>query len=1006
MTVTFQTDVIETAQCRYGVMSFFTNDTTVSRSLKEYGEWAQAEIEFLRALIDRGAVVVDVGAFIGTHTLAFADKAGADGKVYAYEPQPAFFALLKKNVEQNGRANVALIHAGVSDHPGEILLGEADGAASGNFGGTRLEIRPTASGAGHGQRIRIGTIDQLGLANCDLLKIDAENMELEVLRGALQTIRQTRPVIFAESNSIESAAPVLEFAKQEGYLVYGFNVQAYNPENFRSSGTNIFGDSREAALVLIPVERLAFIQERVAQIKLDPPLIPIANADDLALALLKKPQYKYEVMAEGRAASVLGVDFWATESQLQQLRSEAEQRTKEVAGLQAQQRELTGQIAELQRQAAELQRENGDTKRSLARTMRDLDDVQRTHAQTLHDLQTKTAQLSQIYSSRGWRALSVYYRVRNKLAGSIGDAGAAGYRPRMLVEGIRLLRDMKLVEQSKLLDSQWYLQQNPDVASAGVDPVRHYVRRGHLEGRDPGPLFSTRKYLINNPDVVAAGLNPLVHYLRHGRAEGRLAFPVVDKPARSAAAAVLESSPKQRSKAPRSAGGNGWLKEGLKVAKGAAKAQTPLVLRPERIEASRVAPARPPAGRALLCVSHVTPYPPRAGNEAHLNRMLSWLGRQGFEVVPLLCPLAGEALSEQRLREAAEAYPNLIVCERDGRLWHAAGSGDLVEGLRGVRPRDFSTLLGENKAATTSAQKLVGILRTFCPDVLMEVILHLDKVLQPEILLANYIFMTRPFPLLRADLLKHVDTNDLFSTKKKKVNTYGIDDSLALTEEEEASLAGRADLVSAVQPIETEKLRKMLPGKPVVTIGMDFDPVAPIPVPAEPVVLLIASDNPMNVMGLQDFLRFAWPMIRREVPGVQLRIGGAVGRKVEVEDPVIEVMDWIEDLPAAYAGARVVINPAVAGTGLKIKTVEALSHLRTIVLWPAGVDGLGPDARAFCRIVTNWYEFAQQVIDMCRKDEAAGALVQRHEDIRRMFSAATVYAELEAALNGLCTVAK
>ena len=97
---------IETRPCRYGLTSFFRNDTIVSRSLKEYGEWAQAEIDFLLALVGSRDTVLDIGAFIGTHTLAFAKRVHGGGEVYAFEPQPVFFEVLKKNVDQNGMANV------------------------------------------------------------------------------------------------------------------------------------------------------------------------------------------------------------------------------------------------------------------------------------------------------------------------------------------------------------------------------------------------------------------------------------------------------------------------------------------------------------------------------------------------------------------------------------------------------------------------------------------------------------------------------------------------------------------------------------------------------------------------------------------------------------------------------------------------------------------------------------------------------------------------------------
>lgn len=74
-------------------------------------------------------------------------------------------------------------------------------------------------------------------------------------------------------------------------------------------------------------------------------------------------------------------------------------------------------------------------------------------------------------------------------------------------------------------DSQYYLEDNPDVAEAGMDPVLHYLEHGTVEGRDPTPAFSTAYYLETNPDVAEAGINPYYHYLVQGRGEGRRPSP-------------------------------------------------------------------------------------------------------------------------------------------------------------------------------------------------------------------------------------------------------------------------------------------------------------------------------------------------------------------------------------------------------------------------------------------------------------------------------------------------
>ena len=77
------------------------------------------------------------------------------------------------------------------------------------------------------------------------------------------------------------------------------------------------------------------------------------------------------------------------------------------------------------------------------------------------------------------------------------------------------------IMRSGVFDQVWYLNNNPDVAAAGINPIRHYLSHGAREGRNPSPEFSTHDYLIHNPDVAAAGINPLVHFVLYGVAEGR-----------------------------------------------------------------------------------------------------------------------------------------------------------------------------------------------------------------------------------------------------------------------------------------------------------------------------------------------------------------------------------------------------------------------------------------------------------------------------------------------------
>ena len=428
---------------------------------------------------------------------------------------------------------------------------------------------------------------------------------------------------------------------------------------------------------------------------------------------------------------------------------------------------------------------------------------------------------------------------------------------------------------------------------------------------------------------------------------------------------------------------------------------SPFRLRP--LAPTAAGQSRPRGSRRLICVSHVLPHPPGAGNAYRIARMLAWLAQHGWEVLLVVCPLVDAEVSEHDVQQAAAVFPNLIVWRHDNTLLHHVScDGALLDTLDGRRPRRFAAAIGEDAAGGERARRTIDILRMFCPDGPLELLLHLEQHFDPQIVLAEYVFMTRAFPLLRPAVRKAIDTIDVFSNKPDKVERFGIDDFWTMAEREEARLLERADLLIAIQPEEAADLAALAPRVPVVSVGVDFDiPEHVAPPPAAPVILLIGSGNKINAKGLADFLRFAWPLVRRDVPDAELRVAGLVGASSEVSAPGVRTLGRIEDVGAAYAQARLVINPAVAGTGLKIKTVEALCHLRPIVLWPSGVDGIAPQARRMCHVANDWFDFAQQVIRLLRRHDGDEDFVQRRQDLPGHFAADRVYAPLAQALNAL-----
>lgn len=138
-----------------------------------------------------------------------------------------------------------------------------------------------------------------------------------------------------------------------------------------------------------------------------------------------------------------------------------------------------------------------------------------------------TEQLNQIHGSREWKAVMAYRQGRAKLSkaarkirSSLGPLG------KLIPARLKAQKDLLL--SSGFFDTDYYLRLYPDLQSAGVDPVVHYLEFGGAEGRNPSAEFDTSWYLKHNQDVRDARINPLLHYLRFGKQEGRTILTVSD----------------------------------------------------------------------------------------------------------------------------------------------------------------------------------------------------------------------------------------------------------------------------------------------------------------------------------------------------------------------------------------------------------------------------------------------------------------------------------------------
>ena len=289
---------------KYGKMNVIAADRIVSHSLSLYGEWAGDELNFLHKLVKPGMHVLDIGAFIGTHTLAFSRFVGPSGQVYSFEPRREIYQVLCSNIDANEIKHVQAFNMGLAEAVGSIALESIDIAESVNFGGLSIEGF-VPKDIKNIYEVPISTVDMLEVPAVDFMKLDVEGMERRVLEGAVEVITRDQPLIFCECNSLASGYEIFEFCKPLNYRVYGLLSAAYNPDNFNGVADNIFGDAKEISLLLTPASK---VQELDLEGSFSE-LFELKNLEDFVLPLLHKPQYADEVLANTNPASALSLYF-------------------------------------------------------------------------------------------------------------------------------------------------------------------------------------------------------------------------------------------------------------------------------------------------------------------------------------------------------------------------------------------------------------------------------------------------------------------------------------------------------------------------------------------------------------------------------------------------------------------------------------------------------------------------------------------------------------------------
>lgn len=195
--------ITDTIATNYGYITIPRNDLYIRDSLLYSKVWEKHLCDFFESNLNEGDVALDIGAFVGTHTLVMAGAVGESGKVHAFEPGP-FYNLIEINAVQNNKKNIIVHHKGLSDEESVMYIPtmkEETFSEHKNWGAVHLRSDKTSEIGTDMDEVNVVTLDSLDInGRVKLLKIDTEGMELKVLKGGKNLIRKYKPILVVEIN--------------------------------------------------------------------------------------------------------------------------------------------------------------------------------------------------------------------------------------------------------------------------------------------------------------------------------------------------------------------------------------------------------------------------------------------------------------------------------------------------------------------------------------------------------------------------------------------------------------------------------------------------------------------------------------------------------------------------------------------------------------------------------------------------------------------------------------
>jgi hypothetical protein len=221
-----------------------------------------------------------------------------------------------------------------------------------------------------------------------------------------------------------------------------------------------------------------------------------------------------------------------------------------------------------------------------------------------------------------------------------------------------------------------------------------------------------------------------------------------------------------------------------------------------------------------------------------------------------------------------------------------------------------------------------------------ELAARLHKRWRFRAVIANYVWFSGVLNAFGGDVLKVLDTHDVFGGRAERFKASGLSPEwFYTTPAEEARGLARADIVLAIQDEEAAYFRGLGHGN-VLVVGHLSPARRRIPRADAAAAIkagYIASGNPINVAS---FERVSRQLRLRPPRGKRLMVAGSICGRLPSDIRPFERIGRVAHLDDFYDRVDVVLNPMPFGTGLKIKSVEAIFQGLPLIATEAAMVGL------------------------------------------------------------------